>query len=182
MHLFIQAFVLAAICELGDKSQILAAALGAYGRKPLRVLLADACAVASSHIFAVWLGRRGAELLGARVVSILSALLFVAMAFAIAFSKGGEAPRKLSTSFLGCYFLFLIAELGDKTQILAGILGARSGNLALIVAGTTLGALLPDLVAVLLGARFSFALQSKPVRWGLAAAFVVAAAFSVLTS
>jgi hypothetical protein len=46
---------------------------------------------------------------------------------------------------------FFIAEMGDKTQIATVALAARYMNLVAVVAGTTLGMMLANVPAVLLG-------------------------------
>lgn len=46
---------------------------------------------------------------------------------------------------------FVLAEIGDKTRIAAIVLAAKDNALVAVVGGTTLGMLLADIPAVLLG-------------------------------
>jgi putative Ca2+/H+ antiporter (TMEM165/GDT1 family) len=68
---------------------------------------------------------------------------------------------------------FFLAEMGDKTQIATVALAARFHAVFAVIAGTTLGMLLADVPAVLLGDRFAHRIK---VRWvhAIAAAIFVA--------
>jgi putative Ca2+/H+ antiporter (TMEM165/GDT1 family) len=77
----------------------------------------------------------------------------------------------------GVFFItlvaFFLAEIGDKTQIATIVLAARYNALVPVVGGTTLGMLLADMPAVLLGHAASRAIPLKAV--GLAGAGLFAA-------
>ena len=66
-----------------------------------------------------------------------------------------EDTAKVASSNLGAFALtagaFFVAEMGDKTQIATAVLAAQFGNVAAVVAGTTLGMLIADVPVVLLG-------------------------------
>ena len=57
---------------------------------------------------------------------------------------------------------FFIAEMGDKTQIATVMLGARYNELIAVTAGTTLGMMLANVPAVLLGERVT---RRVPIAW-----------------
>ena len=57
---------------------------------------------------------------------------------------------------------FFMAEMGDKTQIATIMLAARYDALFTVTAGTTLGMMLANVPAVLLGEK---AVKLVPVRW-----------------
>src|SRR5262249_1247962 len=69
---------------------------------------------------------------------------------------------------------FFLAEIGDKTQIATMMLAAHYGNLAAVVAGTTLGMLLADVPAVYLGRAAADRIPFRAVR-------LVAAPLSAVT-
>ncbi len=73
---------------------------------------------------------------------------------------------------------FFLAEMGDKTQIATVALAARYTDLLAVVAGTTLGMLLANVPAVLLGEQIARRV-SMPLVHGLAAAMF--AVLGVLT-
>jgi Ca2+/H+ antiporter, TMEM165/GDT1 family len=73
---------------------------------------------------------------------------------------------------------FFLAEMGDKTQIATVALAARFGTPLLVVIGTTLGMLIADVPAVLIGDKLSGRLPMKLIHTIAAGIF---AALGVLT-
>jgi putative Ca2+/H+ antiporter (TMEM165/GDT1 family) len=75
----------------------------------------------------------------------------------------------------GVFFITLIAlfpaEIGDKTQIATIVLAAKYNALVPVVGGTTLGMLVADIPAVLLGHAASWAIPFKSVRLAAAGLF-----------
>ena len=74
---------------------------------------------------------------------------------------------------------FFLVEMGDKTQIATVALAAKYGALAAVVSGTTLGMMLANVPAVLLG---EVAAKKLPMRLvhGIAAAIFLVLGVSVL--
>ncbi len=66
-----------------------------------------------------------------------------------------------------------LAEVGDKTQLLSLVLAARYATIPAIVAGTTLGMLIANIPAVLLGDRVLTLVPARIVRAFAAASFAV---------
>ena len=75
-------------------------------------------------------------------------------------------------------FCFFLAEIGDKTQIATIGLAARFEAFYPVVVGTTLGMMLANIPAVLIGDRIADKLPVKAIR---ITAAVVFAALGVLT-
>ena len=71
---------------------------------------------------------------------------------------------------------FFLAEMGDKTQIATVMLAARFNDLVTVTAGTTLGMMIANVPAVLLGDRV---VKLVPVQWVHRIAAVVFAAIGV---
>ena len=71
-----------------------------------------------------------------------------------------------------------LAEMGDKTQIATVALAAQFQSLALVVAGTTLGMMIANVPAVLLGDRVAHRI---PVRLVHGIAAVIFAILGVAT-
>ena len=68
---------------------------------------------------------------------------------------------------------FFLAEMGDKTQLATVALAAHYGAPLLVVIGTTLGMLIADVPAVLVGGRLSARIPMKLVHSIAAAIFAV---------
>ncbi len=68
---------------------------------------------------------------------------------------------------------FFLAEMGDKTQIATIALAAQYQSLAMVVAGTTLGMMLANVPAVILGDRIANRIPVRLVHGIAAAIFAV---------
>ena len=73
---------------------------------------------------------------------------------------------------------FFLAEMGDKTQIIALALAAKYDALVAVVAGTTLGMLLVNVPTVLFADR---AMKWIPVKFVRVVAAVIYAILGILT-
>jgi len=76
-------------------------------------------------------------------------------------------------AFASTLIAFFLAEIGDKTQIATVGLAARFEQLYAVVLGTTLGMMLANIPAVLIGDRIAGKLPIRAIR--IAAAVVFAA-------
>jgi putative Ca2+/H+ antiporter (TMEM165/GDT1 family) len=74
---------------------------------------------------------------------------------------------------------FFLAEMGDKTQIATVALAARYHAFGTVVAGTTLGMMIANVPAVLVGGRFAHRLPIRLVH-AIAAAIFAALGIAVL--
>lgn len=68
---------------------------------------------------------------------------------------------------------FLVAEMGDKTQVAPVALAAQYASLVAVVAGTTLGMMLANAPVVLLGERITQRLPLKVIHPVTAVLFAV---------
>jgi putative Ca2+/H+ antiporter (TMEM165/GDT1 family) len=75
--------------------------------------------------------------------------------------------------FLASATAFFLAEMGDKTQVATAMLAAKYGALGWVVAGTTLGMMIADVPAVLLGKAAAQKIPLRIVRYGAAAIFAL---------
>jgi putative Ca2+/H+ antiporter (TMEM165/GDT1 family) len=146
--------LLVAIAEIGDKTMLLAIVLSARFRKPLPIVLGILFATLANHALAAFAGEFAAGLLQGKWFSVAVALSFIAMGlWTLVPDKldEDEQPRARGGAFLTTLIAFFLVEIGDKTQIATVALGARFENVALVTAGTTLGMMIANVPAVLLG-------------------------------
>src|SRR5690606_15699262 len=66
------------------------------------------------------------------------------------FEEECEKPARLG-AFLTTLVAFFLVEMGDKTQIATIALGARFGSVLAVTTGTTLGMMIANVPAVILG-------------------------------
>lgn len=154
MEAFLVSTGVVALAELGDKTQLLALLLAARFRAPLPVIAGIVTAVLANHLLAGALGTLLAAVLAPAVLRWLLVASFVATAVWMLIPDkepaGGARPARFGVYGTTVVTFFLV-EMGDKTQIATLALAARYHALAAVVAGTTLGMLICDVPAVLLG-------------------------------
>ena len=174
-----------AIAEIGDKTQFLAIVLAAKFRKPLPIILGILAATLLNHAAAAALGVVVARFLSGPLFQILVGVGFIAMALwaLIPDKEDEEAGAKTHGGvFLTTLVAFFLVEIGDKTQIATTLLGARFQDVALVTAGTTLGMMLANVPAVLLGEAATRVVPLKYVRLGAAVLFGIIGAWVLIAA
>jgi putative Ca2+/H+ antiporter (TMEM165/GDT1 family) len=173
--LFVSTAVVA-VAEIGDKTQLLALVLAARFRKPVPIILGILIATIANHALAAWVGAAVASWLGGDVLRWLLGLSFLAMAAWIMVPDKMDGEPKLTDRFgpfLATLVAFFLAEIGDKTQIATVALAARFNDLVLVTCGTTLGMMLANVPAVLVGEVAATKVPLKLVRGVAASIFAV---------
>ncbi|MET0661312.1 MAG: TMEM165/GDT1 family protein [Steroidobacteraceae bacterium] len=143
-----------ALAEIGDKTQLLALVLAARFRAPVPIIWGILVATLLNHALAGALGAWLAHVVGPQLLRWILGGSFIAMALWMMIPDKLEEAQRTEQRF-GVFGTTLIAffllEIGDKTQIATVALAAKYSSLAAVVAGTTLGMMLANVPAVLLG-------------------------------
>jgi Ca2+/H+ antiporter, TMEM165/GDT1 family len=172
-----------ALAEIGDKTQLLSFALAARYRKSTPIILGILVATLLNHFAAAWLGQWlvsfAVDWFTPKQMKLALAISFIAMAIWLL------VPDKLdeeglnqrgSSIFITTLVAFFIAEMGDKTQIATVLLAAKTQFLSAVVIGTTLGMMIANVPAVIMGERLAARMNSpqllKWVHRGAALIFV----------
>ena len=176
MEAFLVSMGVVVLAEIGDKTQLLAFVLAAKFRRPVPIILGIFSATLVSHGLAGAVGAWITVALGPQALRWILGCSFIGMAVWTLIPDKFEAgdARLAKMGVYGTTVLaFFLAEMGDKTQIATVALAARFHAVFAVIAGTTLGMLLADVPAVLLGDRFAHRIK---VRWvhAIAAAIFVA--------
>jgi putative Ca2+/H+ antiporter (TMEM165/GDT1 family) len=177
MEAFLISTGIVALAEIGDKTQLLAFILAAKFRKPLPIIAGILVATVANHAFAGALGAWITTLAGPEIMRWVLGVSFIGMAlWTLIPDKFDEDEAKLARFgvFGTTLVAFFLAEMGDKTQVATVALAAQYQAIVSVVAGTTLGMMIANVPAVLLGDRIA---QRMPVRLVHA---VAAAIFAVL--
>ncbi len=165
-----------ALAEIGDKTQLLAFILAAKFRRPVPIILGILLATLANHAFAGAVGTWITGLVGPQTLRWVLGLSFLAMAvWTLIPDKFDEKDAKLAhMGVFGTTLLaFFLAEMGDKTQIATIALAAQYQAFASVVAGTTLGMMIANVPAVLLGDRIAHRMPVRVVHGIAAAIFAV---------
>ncbi|WP_300435334.1 TMEM165/GDT1 family protein [Zoogloea sp.] len=176
MEAFLVSTGIVALAEIGDKTQLLAFILAAKFRKPVPIIIGILIATLANHGFAGAVGAWVTTLLGPETLRWVLGVSFIGMAiWTLVPDKLDEDDAKLAQ--LGVFgttlVAFFLAEMGDKTQIATIALAAQYQSLAMVVAGTTLGMMLANVPAVILGDRIANRIPVRLVHGIAAAIFAV---------
>ena len=153
-----------ALAEIGDKTQLLAFILAAKFRRPLPIVLGIFIATLVNHGFAGAVGAWITSLLGPETLRWVLGVSFLAMAaWTLIPDEFDEEDAKLARMgvFGTTLVAFFLAEMGDKTQVATVALAAQYQSLFYVVAGTTLGMMIANVPAVIMGDRIA---DRMPVR------------------
>ena len=173
MEAFLVSTGIVALAEIGDKTQLLALVLAAKYRKPIPIILGILIATLVNHAVAGYVGAWVASAVGAELMRWILGVSFLAMAAWMLVpdklddDEGAKSAR--FGVFLTTFLAFFVVEIGDKTQIATVALAAKYASLVAVVGGTTLGMMIANVPAVLLG---EVAAKKLPMRLvhGIAAA------------
>ena len=176
MEAFLISTLAVAISEIGDKTQLVALMLATRFQRPVPIILGILVATLANHTLAALVGEWVRTRLPAEYLRWGLALSFLAVAAWALLPdridyKEGDVGRY--GVFLAAAVTFFLAEMGDKTQVATVMLAAKYGALILVVGGTTLGMMIADVPAVLLGRAAAQRIPLRAVRYVAAAIFAL---------
>jgi putative Ca2+/H+ antiporter (TMEM165/GDT1 family) len=173
---FWSSFVFILLAEMGDKTQLVALAFAArFSAKT--VLLGVFAATLLVHLFSVAIG----ELLGLALptfwITLAAGVAFIG--FGIWTIRGDELDDDTTESkfrfgpFLTVAITFFLAELGDKTMLATVTLASQFQSFIPVWLGSTLGMVIADGVAVVVGMVAGKRLPERAIQLGAAAIFIL---------
>ncbi|MDB5706131.1 MAG: hypothetical protein JWN66_3247 [Sphingomonas bacterium] len=178
------AFVAAILAQASDRTPWLTAILSTRFAKPGAVIAGTVIALAIINAA----GAIGGAIIGPRITPNAQNLL---LALAL-LSAGGSAlfpikpPDRLSGWRIGAFatslFGVAILALGDRTQFLTAALAARSPTPVLAAVGATLGAMVVNIPAIILGEEARKALPLAAVRITVGVLFLLVGAVMALSA
>ena len=168
------------VAEMGDKSQLMALAF-ATRYKTVPVLIGITVSTALVHAVSVVIGAALGKAIPTRPITIVAAVAFVA--FGLWTLRGDRltaedeerAARPARNTVLTVGIVFFLAELGDKTMLATIALATREGLFGTWL-GSTVGMVIADGLAILVGRVLGARLPERAIRIGAAALFFVFAA------
>ena len=173
-----------ALAEIGDKTQLLAFILAARFKRPLPIVAGILVATLVNHGLAGALGAWITSVVSPEILRWVLGLSFIGMAVWTLIPDKIEDEETRAAQRLGVFgatlITFFLAEMGDKTQLATVALAAHYGAPLLVVIGTTLGMLIADVPAVLVGNRFAAKIPLKIVHSIAAAIFAAMGVLALL--
>jgi len=155
------------LAEIGDKTQILSMILAARFHRAIPIIFGIFFATIANHAAAGLVGTLfGSFLAGPWMRRILGISFLSVAVWALFPDKYEAADNSIGRwgAFTSTLIAFFLAEIGDKTQIATVGLAARFEHFLLVVGGTTLGMMLANIPAVMIGDRLAGKLPVKAIR------------------
>lgn len=173
---FVASVAVVALAEIGDKTMLLAIVLAARLRAPGQILAGIFAATIANHALAALVGREVAGLVDAPWFRAAVALGFIAMAVWTLVPDKLDAEEegftRRGSPFVTTLVSFFLVEMGDKTQVATVALGAQYHSVLIVAVGTTIGMMLANGPAVLLGEGLVKRVSLKATRAAAALLFL----------
>jgi putative Ca2+/H+ antiporter (TMEM165/GDT1 family) len=182
LEAFLTSTVLVAVAEIGDKTQLLSFVLAARLRQPWAIIAGILVATIANHALAGSVGAWLAHLAGPEMMRWVTGLLFIGFGLWALHPDALDDDPKIhrAGAFVTALIAFFLAEMGDKTQLATVALAARFDSLAAVVLGTTLGMMLANVPAVMIGGKLATRLPMKAIRYFAAGLFMLTGALTLL--
>jgi putative Ca2+/H+ antiporter (TMEM165/GDT1 family) len=181
MEALLTSTFLVALAEIGDKTQLLSFVLAARLRKPGAIIAGIFVATVANHALAGSLGVWLAQLADPRWLPWITGLAFIGFGLWTLHpdSLDEDPDTRRGGAFVTTTIAFFIAEMGDKTQFATIALGARFDALLPVVMGTTVGMMLANIPAVLIGEKLAHRLPLAAIRRIAAGVFILTGAWTI---
>lgn len=183
MSQLIVSFVTIFLSEIADKTMLLTFSLSTKIKK-LQIIIGIIFASVVVMIIPVLLGDWLHKILPRASLVLASGIIFIIVGFFFLFEKEEKEENKeiklKLPDFLKVFIIFLIAEMGDKTQIATFSLSIYCLNLLPIWIGATLGLILPNFIITLVGSKISEKLNPKILKFLPASLFILAGTVTLL--
>ncbi|MBI4175637.1 MAG: TMEM165/GDT1 family protein [Candidatus Aenigmarchaeota archaeon] len=150
------AFAIIFISEIADKTQLVVIGLSAKYQQRLQVYAGAVAALVFSDGIAVIAGSLLYSLVSPVLVKLLAGGLFIVIGFySFMQEERKEHEVHVTRIILTVFAVVFFSELGDKSQIASGALGAGFGDLPLVFAGIALALAAITLLSILIGSRIA---------------------------
>jgi putative Ca2+/H+ antiporter (TMEM165/GDT1 family) len=173
---FLLSTMVVGLAEIGDKTQILSLMLAARFLRPLPVIFGILFATVANHAAAGLVGTFFGSLITGPWMRWILGISFLSVAVWALFPDKYEGDGKAISragAFTATLITFFLAEIGDKTQIATIGLAARFELFYPVVIGTTLGMMLANVPAVIIGDRIADRLPVRAIRITAAVVFAI---------
>jgi putative Ca2+/H+ antiporter (TMEM165/GDT1 family)/protein-S-isoprenylcysteine O-methyltransferase Ste14 len=174
---FVISFAVIFVAELGDKSQLMALTFATRYRA-LPVLAGITIATAAVHAVSVAVGHGLGAALPTGWIALVAAIAFLGFGAwtlrgdTLSEQERRKASRSGGSAVVAASAAFFLAELGDKTMLATITLAAQHGWFGVWL-GSTLGMVVADGLAIVVGRQLGRRLPERTIRFGATGLFVV---------
>ena len=177
-------FAVIFIAEMGDKTQLVAMMFALRYRWWV-VLAAITAATTMVHVLSVAIGHYLGAALPTHLLGLLAGAMFVFFGLwtlrgdSLSAEEASRTQRATGAAFFVVTSAFFLAELGDKTMLATITLAADNQWLGVWI-GSTLGMVVADGLAIIVGAVAGKHLPERAIQIGAAASFLLFGAYMLL--
>jgi putative Ca2+/H+ antiporter (TMEM165/GDT1 family) len=176
---FLTALGLVFAAEMGDKTQLVALAF-ATRYKTWIVLVGVFGATMLVHLLSVFIGEAAGLFIPLFWIQLAAGVAF--LIFGLWTLRGDEFDEeKLEESrwgpLLTVGITFFIAELGDKTMLMTVTIASQQQSFISVWLGSTVGMVIADGIAIIIGKVIGKNLPEKTVKYGAAIIFFISGAY-----
>jgi len=182
---FFLALGLVFAAEMGDKTQLVALAF-ATRYKTWIVLTGVFVATVLVHLLSVFIGEAAGLFIPLFWIKLAAGIAF--LVFGLWTIRGDELgdEEKLNESrwgpLLTVGITFFIAELGDKTMLMTVTIASQQQSFVAVWLGSTVGMVLADGIAIVVGKVLGKQLPEKVVKYGAAVLFFISGLYIIYES
>jgi putative Ca2+/H+ antiporter (TMEM165/GDT1 family) len=184
MEALLTSTLLVAMAEIGDKTQLLSFILAARLRRPWAIIAGILVATTVNHALAGYFGVWLSTLVPAHWLPWIIGMIFICFGLWTLIPdklNADDAPKPRFGAFVTTTIAFFIAEMGDKTQLATVALGARYEEAIIaVVCGTTLGMMIANVPAVLIGEKLAERMPLNMIRRIAASLFVITGVVTII--
>lgn len=160
---FLIPFTAIGLAELGDKTQLAVLLLATRTTKHAALAAGVMTAFVAVDGLAVILGSAAGMLIPLNVIRILAGILFIIFGMVMLRGESEAEEEKeigMKSPFITGFMVILISEMGDKTQIAAGLFAAKYSPVA-VFAGTIAALAVLSVLAIWAGGFLSKKINQK---------------------
>ncbi|MDQ2870766.1 MAG: TMEM165/GDT1 family protein [Acidobacteriota bacterium] len=170
------------VAEMGDKTQLVALAFATRYRAAV-VLAGVLVATLVIHLGSVWIGEAAGKALPRFWIDLLAGAAFIG--FGLWTLRGDElgdqkASKDRFGPFLTVATTFFLAELGDKTMLATVTIASQQSSFLGVWLGSSLGMVLADGLAIIVGQVMGKRLPHKLIQYGAALIFLASGVFTLV--
>jgi putative Ca2+/H+ antiporter (TMEM165/GDT1 family)/steroid 5-alpha reductase family enzyme len=174
------------VAELGDKSQLMALTF-ATRYKTWPVLIGITIATSLVHLVSVAIGFGLGSSLPTGWIALVAAIAFFGFGAwtlrgdSLTDEEEAKAGRRARSAVVAVSVAFFLAELGDKTMLATITLATQHGWFGVWL-GSTLGMVVADALAIVVGRQLGKRLPERTIRYGASVLFVLFGAVLLVDS
>ena len=170
---FLAALIFSLLGEIADKTQFLVLGLAMKYKAPFRVFLGAIGGHILIDAIAVLVGVIFGFVFSSNIIKIIVAILFIALGlwtlYKVFFKKkkkikGKEKEFLSKSAFLATFLMIILGEFGDKTQIAAGLLGAKYLQPIPIIIGMAIGLAIATGFTIIVGTKIAEKVPRKTLK------------------